>query len=228
MAQRILARHVPQKVKAIEADPEFIRLMKVLAGYPLALEVVLPNLKSQSPSQVLEALQAADFDLDSGSEDKTKSILKCVEYSHSNLSPDAQRLLICLAPFSSFIDRSDLPNYAEELQKLEPFQDYDFANFDVAIQEAINLGLLEGMDEENRLLTIQPIFPYFLKTKLASLDAAICKALQECFKNHYEGLADSYNQLMKSKDPQERQLGIFFCRLEYENLYNALQGTGSV
>ena len=223
LAQRILARHVPQRVKAIEADPEFTRLMKVLAGYPLALEVVLPNLKSQSTSQVLDALQAADFDLDSGSEDKTKSILKCVEYSHSNLSPDAQRLLICLAPFTGFIYRPLIPNYAEELQKLEPFQDCDFANFDAAIQEAINWGLLEGMNEANRMLTIQPIFPYFLKTKLASLDEATRKALQEGFKNHYQGGAVYYNQLMKSKDPQERQLGIFFCRLEYENLYNALQ-----
>ncbi len=223
LAQRILARHVPQRVKAIEADPEFTRLMKVLAGYPLALEVVLPNLKSQSPSQVLVALQAADFDLDSGSEDKTKSILKCVEYSHSNLSPDAQRLLICLAPFTGFIYRDGISKYAEQLQKLEPFQDYDFANFDAAIQEAINWGLLEGMDEATRLLTIQPIFPYFLKTKLASLDEATRKALQEGFKNHYQGLAGSYNQLMQSKDPQERQLGIFYCRLEYENLYNALQ-----
>ncbi|MEI6430379.1 MAG: CHAT domain-containing protein, partial [Pseudanabaena sp. ELA607] len=223
LAQRVLARHVPQRVKEIEADPEFTRLMKVLAGYPLALEVVLPNLKSQSPSQVLDALQAADFDLDSGSEDKTKSILKCVEYSHSNLSPDAQRLLICLAPFTGFIIRDVLQLYAEELQKLEPFQDYDFANFDAAIQEAINWGLLEGMNEANRMLTIQPIFPYFLKTKLASLDKATRKALQEGFKNHYQGLANSYNQLMSSKDPQQRQLGIFFCRLEYENLYNALQ-----
>ncbi|PZU98418.1 MAG: Tfp pilus assembly protein PilF [Pseudanabaena sp.] len=223
LAQKILARHVPQRVKAIEADPEFTRLMKVLAGYPLALEVVLPNLKSQSPSQILVALQAADFDLDNGSEDKTKSILKCVEYSHSNLSPDAQKLLICLAPFTGFINRAVLQLYAEELRKLKPFQDYDFVNFDAAIQEAINWGLLEGMDESNRLLTIQPIFPYFLKTKLASLDEVTRKALQEGFKNHYQGLAISYNQLMESQDPQKRQTGIFWCRLEYENLYNALQ-----
>ncbi|MFN7761443.1 MAG: tetratricopeptide repeat protein [Pseudanabaena sp.] len=223
LAQRILARHVPQRVKEIEADPEFTRLMKVLAGYPLALEVVLLNLKSQSPSQILDALQAADFDLDSGSEDKTKSILKCVEYYHSKLSHDAQRLLSCLAPFTGFIIRDEIPNYAKQLQKLEPFQDYNFANFDAAIQEAIHWGLLEGMDEENRQLTIQPIFPYFLKTKLASLDEATRKALQEGFKNHYQDLARSYNQLMESKDSQERQLGISFCRLEYENLYNALQ-----
>jgi tetratricopeptide (TPR) repeat protein len=55
------------------------------------------------------------------------------------------------------------------------------------------------------------------------LDEVTRKALQEGFKNHYQDLANSYNQLMESKDPQERKLGIFFCRLEYENLYNALQ-----
>ncbi|MHC5756072.1 MAG: tetratricopeptide repeat protein, partial [Nostoc sp.] len=55
------------------------------------------------------------------------------------------------------------------------------------------------------------------------LDAATREALQEGFKNHYIGLARDYNRYMESKEPQERQIGIFFCRLEYENLYNALQ-----
>jgi tetratricopeptide (TPR) repeat protein len=223
LAERILERHVPRRAAALRLDEDFGRLMKVLAGYPLAMEVVLPNLRTQSPKEILVALQAADIDLDVESEDKTKSILKCVEYSHSNLSESAQRLLLCLAPFSGFINRDGIPNYAEELQKLEPFRDYDFANFDDAIQDAMHWGLLEAMDESDRLLTIQPVFPYFLKTKLASLDEVTRKALQEGFKNHYQGLANSYNQLMESKDPQERQLGTFFCRLEYENLYNALQ-----
>jgi tetratricopeptide (TPR) repeat protein len=223
LAKEILSRHARSRAEDLFKDADFGRLLKVLAGYPLAMEVVLPNLSRQSPGEVLAALQAADVDLDTGSEDRTRSILKCVEYSHSNLSQEAQRLLLCLAPFSNFIDRSDLPNYARQLQKLEPFQDYDFSLFDGAIQEAIHWGLLEPMDEEQRLLTIQPVFPYFLKTKLNELETATREALQAGFKNHYQGLAGSYKQLMESKEPQERQLGIFFCRLEYENLYQALQ-----
>jgi tetratricopeptide (TPR) repeat protein len=223
LAKEILARHARSRAEDLLKDGDFGRLLKVLAGYPLAMEVVLPNLSRQSPGEVLTALQAADVDLDTGSEDRTRSILKCVEYSHSNLSQEAQRLLLCLAPFSNFIDRSDLPNYARQLQQLETFQDYDFSLFDGAIQEAIHWGLLEPMDEEQRLLTIQPVFPYFLKTKLNELDTETRKALQAGFKNHYQGLARSYKQLMESKEPQKRQLGIFFCRLEYENLYQALQ-----
>jgi tetratricopeptide (TPR) repeat protein len=223
LAKEILARHARSRAEDLLKEGDFGRLMKVLAGYPLAMEVVLPNLSRQSPGEVLTALQAADVDLDTGSEDRTRSILKCVEYSHSNLSQEAQRLLLCLAPFSGFIFRSGIAGYAEELRELEPFQDYNFSLFDGAIQEAIHWGLLEPMDEEQQLLTIQPVFPYFLKTKLNALDTATCEALQAGFKNHYQGLARSYYQLMESKEPQERQLGIFFCRLEYENLYQALQ-----
>ncbi|MFN6485624.1 tetratricopeptide repeat protein [Nostoc sp. DedQUE02] len=226
LSNKILERNVgdESKIVKIREDGDFQKLMKVLAGYPLAMEVVLANLKNLSSQEILAKLAAADINLDTGSEDKTQSILKCVEYSHSNLSPDAQKLLLCLAPFSGFIDRSDIPNYAKQLQKLEPFHDYDFDGFNRAIQEAINWGLLSLINEDiPRLLQIQPVFPFFLKAKLAELDAATREALREGFKNHYIGLALSYNRYMKSKEPQERQIGIFFCRLEYENLYNALQ-----
>jgi hypothetical protein len=153
LAKRILGN----RGEELQGQPDFIRLMRVLAGYPLAMEVVLPNLKLQSPGQVLEALRVADGDLDTDSEDRTKSIIKCVEYSHGNLSENSQKLLLCLAPFSGFICRSLIPNYVEELQKLEPLQGYNFADFDRAIQEAIDWGLLEPMDEGSQLLTIQPV-----------------------------------------------------------------------
>jgi tetratricopeptide (TPR) repeat protein len=226
LAEKILKQHVAksERIKQIRADADFQRLMKLLAGYPLAMEVVLANLKHQSPLEILTAMQVADVNLDNADgQDKTSSILKCVEYSHSNLSESAQKLLLCLAPFSSFIDRSDLPNYGEQLQKLEPFQDYDFARFDDAIQEAINWGLLSPMFEDGRLLSIQPVFPYFLQVRLNQAEEATREALRDGFKNHYCGLAGSYSNLLESKDAEEKQLGIIFCRLEYENLYHALQ-----
>ena len=226
LAEKILARQVQNegKIERLRQSEDFKKLMKLLAGYPLAMEVVLGNLRRQSAAEILAGLDAADVNLDSGSGDKTASILKCVEYSHSNLSPDAQKLLVCLAPFSGFLVRSLLPRYAEQLRQLEPFAEYRFEQFDGAIQEAIDWGLLSPINADNpHLLTIQPVFPYFLKTKLNQLDAATREALSEGFKNHYRSLAGSYKQLMQLKEPQERQTGITFCQLEYENLYNALQ-----
>ena len=114
--------------------------------------------------------------------------------------------------------------YGQQLQQLAPFQDYPFEKFDGAIQEAVDWGLLSPIAEEMpRLLNIQPVFPYFLQTKLAELDAATREALQEGFKNHYQGLAGQYLQMMESKEAQQRQLGLFFCKLEYENLSQGLQ-----
>ncbi len=225
LAQKILERNVAgNKIEKIKEDEDFTKLMKLLAGYPLAMEVVLANLKRQSPAEVLAGLQAADLELDRQGEDKTRSILKCVEYSHSNLSPDAQKLLLCLAPFSGVIfrDARAIYNYKNELQKLEPFKDYPFDRFDAAIEEAINWGLLSPSQDVSELLTIQPIFPYFLKAKLNELDEATRDSLQEGFKNYYIWLAPFYQDYMNSKEANKRQLGRFFCHLEYENLYKAL------
>ncbi|MBE9005695.1 tetratricopeptide repeat protein [Fortiea sp. LEGE XX443] len=224
LAEKILERNVPQiSIADIRQDGDFQKLMNLLAGYPLAMQVVLANLRKQSPQEILQGLQAGDVDLDTGSEDKTKNILKCVEYSHSNLSPEAQKLLLCLAQFSKFIFTPGLPKYIEQLKICESLKDYSFDKFSDAIQEAINWGLLSPINENLRLLTIQPIFPYFLKTKLVTLDEATRATLYDRFKNYYQHLAGYYYQLMVSKNSQKKKLGISFCRLEYENLYNALQ-----
>jgi len=223
LAERILERQAKSRKNAIKKDDYFKRLMKLLAGYPLAMEVVLANLKRQSPEEIWQGLQLAEL-VNVGDEDKTNNIIKCVEYSHSNLSEEAQKLLLCLAPFSGFIPRGVIPIYSQKLQQLEPLQGYQFDQFDAAIEEAIHWGLLSPMSEElPSLLTIQPIFPYFLKTKLKELAPETQAAIWEGFKNHYRDLAGSYNNLLNSKNPQEKQWGILFCRWEYENLFNALQ-----
>jgi len=148
-----------------------------------------------------------------------------LEYSHSNLSASAQRSLLCLALFSGFTFRPTLKNYAQHLQATgSEFADLTIEALDSAVGEAIDLGLLAPMSVDNpNFLTIQPVFPYFLKTKLAQSSAGFQEALRLGFKNHYEGLAGSYYQLMKSKEAREKQLGVMFCKLEYENLYAALQ-----
>lgn len=71
LAEKILQRQVPGREAAIRQDKAFGQLMQLLAGYPLAMEVVLANLARQSPAAVLKGLDAADIQLDRDSEDKT-------------------------------------------------------------------------------------------------------------------------------------------------------------
>ena len=67
LAERILERAVPDVRKRDDCRKEkaFGRLLKLLGGYPLPLEVVLANLSRQAPEKVVEALEAGDVHLDS-------------------------------------------------------------------------------------------------------------------------------------------------------------------
>ena len=225
LAEKILARQVRdgQRIEAIRQDGAFEKLMALLAGYPLAMEVILANLKGQSPEEILRGLEAAAVDLDAASEDKTESVLRCIDYSHNNLSAEARELLLCLAPFSGFIDRADLENYGKRLAEQEALRGLPFDRLGEAVEEAVAWGLLASIAPEMPgLLSIQPTFPYFLKTKLAARDRAIRKAIREAFQNHYRGLSSSYTKLISSKNPDEKKLGVQFCRWEYENIATAL------
>ncbi|NCR66329.1 MAG: tetratricopeptide repeat protein [Microcystis aeruginosa LL11-07] len=223
LAERILDRQAKSRKNAIKKDDYFKRLMKLLAGYPLAMEVVLANLKRQSPEEIWQGLQLAEL-VNVGDQDKTNNIIKCVEYSHSNLSEEAQKLLLCLAPFSGFIYLDIIPYYAKELQKFNSFSHYPFEQFGQAIQEAISWGLLAPIDARNpHLLNTQPVLSFFLKTKLKEESNSLYEDLQEGFKQLYLELSRHYKQQLESRNPEEQAQGKFFCQKDYENLYNALE-----
>ena len=77
----------------IVKDTHFEKLLKLLSGYPLALKAVLPNLRTKTAKKILEDLDKRLDGLDKGNaQERIKSIIKCIEYSHSNLSEDAQKL----------------------------------------------------------------------------------------------------------------------------------------
>jgi hypothetical protein len=115
LADLILERHGATRYRQ---DPALRQLLKLLDGFPLALEVVLSNLARQAPQEVLAALQAGDVSLDKGdAQKKTESILRCIDYAHSNLSPEIQQLLLCLAPFTSVLYQPLLDAYTQFLRQ---------------------------------------------------------------------------------------------------------------
>src|SRR5690606_21221157 len=130
--------------------PALTHLLKLLDGHPLALEIVLPNLSRQTPTHLLAAFTQGDDTIDASTgsaggevwQDKTASILRCVEYSHSNLSPGAQALLACLTPFTGVVNTSWLPQYIKRLQQQPALADLPFGEWGTVLQEGLNWGLL--------------------------------------------------------------------------------------
>jgi tetratricopeptide (TPR) repeat protein len=233
LADRILERNHATRYRKDEQEQENLRkLIKVLDGFPLALEVVLANLAHQTPAEVLAALQAGDVSLDideskqqgkSIFEQKTESILRCIDYSHSNLSPEAQQLLLCLAPFTSVIDTQVLNNYTNHLRQQPALASLPFGRWPEVIGEAQNWGLLSPDPDIPRFLSLQPIFPYFLRNRLHEpAQADVWSAIETAFREHYDEIGGILYQALESKDPQERRLGQILTSLDYENLVTAL------
>lgn len=222
LAERILERHNASKYRA---DANLRKLLKLLDGFPLALEVVLANLAHQTPAQVLEALEQGDVSFQVGtSEERTKNILRCVDYSYRNLSPDAQQLLLCLAPFTSVIWRDMLGRYAEHLKQQPALATFPFEQWENMIQETEKWGLLSADQDVPPFLHIQPVFPYFLRQNLAtSASLEMQTAIEEAFYAHYTALSSGILGLIQSREPQERQAGFALISYEYENLLWALR-----
>jgi tetratricopeptide (TPR) repeat protein len=227
LSERILSYH---KIKTARQDSDLQTLFKLLGGFPLALEVVLPNLKAHTPKEVLDSLRQGDPALDAEKDTakplelaKTESIVKCIEYSHSNLSAEAQELMACLAPFTGVIDTRFLPQYTEQLKAQPAMAALHFERWQEVMQEAADWGLLAPHPAGGPFLRLQPILPYFLRQRLAQKGMeGVRQAVEAAFRQHYDGLGGAMYNLCQSKDAQEKQLGLFLVKLEYENLHTAL------
>ncbi len=228
LAEAILRNaNAPRYPEQADHQADFRRLLELLGGYPLAMEVVLAGLAQSTPSQIIERLQAADINLDNQKEtaSKTDSILKCIDYSHSNLSKEAQALLLCLAPFTGVMNIGWLEQYTNQLKARPALAELPYERWQDVFQEAINWGLLQPHEQlgEMGYLSLQPIFPYFLKTRLN--DESLSdqkKAVEGAFGDHYNGIGGRLHQAVTSKEAREKQTGRVLIGVEYENLMTSV------
>jgi len=208
----------------------FRRLLRLLGGYPLAMEVVLSNLACSTPAEVLQRLEVADINLDnhSATAGKTDSIIKCIDYSHSNLSEPARQLLLTLAPFKGVVNKKWLDNYSKRLLAQPALAGLPCEQWDEVLREAEKMGLLKPHENEGLAeygyLSLQPVFPFFLKSRLNDPAQAERKeAIETAFREHYEGIGEAFGQLTDSKEAGQQQVGYALIGAEYENFYTALQ-----
>ncbi len=226
LARSILGAQRDEKaIAALSQDPGFEPLIALLSGSPLAMKVVLPQLRQQTPREVLAELQAQPESLpDRADASLTEKIIECAAYFHAHPSPKAQLLLLGLAPFKGGFRQDFLPEYFQQLKQHNLFQDYSFEQFEAAIAEAISKGLLSRLAEDQpQMLAIQPVLSYFLGAKLRTLGPQTQWGLRQAFKTHYRKTSGHYRSLINSTAGHERRIGLACCRLEYENLSQALK-----
>jgi len=223
LAERVLERNVedPMKRESYRRSTEFQKLMDILDGYPLPIQVVLANLAHQEPAGVLKALITGEAIEDSKIKDKTESIILCIEYSHSNLEPDDQKLLLCLALFSGVVVEALMKHYIERLKAQPALTSLPFDRWIEVLKEAQKWGLITR-DKTRGILRLQPVLPYFLCAKL-NLEPDIRQAVETAFRNHYCDVGAVLTEMMQSDLTKEKQDGQKLTSTEYENLCQALE-----
>jgi tetratricopeptide (TPR) repeat protein len=79
------------------------------------------------------------------------------------------------------------------------------------------------LPNDNRLLSIQPTLPFFLRSKLAGWDEAARSGLRQAFKQHYLHFAHDCYKFINSRELQDQQIGVHACYFQYENLAYCLE-----
>ena len=221
LAERILVREgVSERYPPAEVTP----LLRLLAGHPLALQVVLPNLRSRSPAEILAGL--GGIDLGAADADRTRSILACVSYSHDNLDPALQDLLEVLAPFRGALYVPGLDDYAKALAAEPACAASGLERFGEMVRAAQAIGLVHPHPdlEEIGYLAIQPTLPWFLADRLAAAEKTARRAaIGRAARAYLRRLGPEIAGLIRSRAGDRVRFGLAFAQAEGETLLAAIE-----
>lgn len=209
--------------------PNFLRLMALLGGFPLAIKSIIPNLQYKLPKQILTELNDGLTNLETGNiEEKTESIIRCIEYAYSNLSEEVQQMLVLLAPFTTVVD---VPLFQMMYKNLSEYQEFKNINIhdDVSelVDEAIKNGLLQYPFKKQGLpiIQFQPLFSYFLKQKLKEQEEEVQFAANTLFMAYSIQRAKTLNQMIEyvGNEKEDKEIIHSFIGLEYANIINLIE-----
>lgn len=186
-------------------DPELGKLMKSLAGHPLAMRVILPQLERFSASQVAEALRSNLASLKVKSDDPAQEQLFSALQFVEQALPDGLRPL--LVPFSLYENYLDL-GLVDQMTKEMP-GDISLSEIDRLAQDLANAGLLRSF--VGSIYEMHPALTGFLRSCLAQDGSLWVKP----FVHVMARLADNFGE----REIHE-QRGVF--HVHNTNFYSAL------
>lgn len=220
--------HMRQGVQAI---------LRLLDGYPLAMEVILSQLSEHTPAEMLTILQTGTTQLEEPNsthtvtnmpdtqttDDETTSkqlILHCVEYCRSNLSPDLREVLASLIPFTSVVNQDLADIYVAYLLNQPAVAHLPWHRWREVIRDITDKGLLQQHPDFSGMLHIHPLFGYFLDT--CDLSDEKRTAIEEAFRQLYDEFGKDIAEQLQSKQVDDKKHALEHIHLEYDNLLTAL------
>ncbi len=186
---------------------EYLDLLKLLGGHPFCLRVVLPHLKTQNPTELIEALrQGLDTFQGAEEEGREKSLYVSLDYSFAKLSDRARQHLPFLAFFSERVYA-----YWLGILLLNPNSEFGQAyrtvfgenlqatDWEQILDEAAEAGILEHVGQT--VYTIHPALPWYLRQRLTEKNSkATIRELEKKLLLFYAALAEYYCERLINND----------------------------
>ena len=219
LVERILRRHGTTHYLEDTAERRALQdLVKVLGGYPLPLTVILPALASNPPSLVLAEMKAGG-----SAADPAGLMDRAIAYSYEKIPQALQNSLLPLAPFTSVIHTGPiLQRYQQILDEHEAVQVLGPIDLADALGHAVTVGLAVPHPQLEQLVLVQPVLPYFLRSRLRD-QPALHAAADQAHYQLYHDLGADLSRMLSSKDsPQLRSTGRATTQAEHANLTAAL------
>ena len=236
-------------VNKLIKDFNFIRLLRILKGYPLALKNVLPYLKFMTPEQITHNL--LNFPLHISSDrfiNGLDGIFQSIEKSYSELSQSSQNLLIYLAFFTGHIN-TFFPIIKRFFQASKYHnRKFNFSTWPLKIhtywinrepttnlsqrlnnliEEGLAYGLIEEVESQifptfkTRYIVLPPELCFFLRYQLSKKDK-LNKTIKRAFVDYYWIRHNFYFEYIARDSQTQRPDGLTIVEYEYENLISAL------
>jgi len=224
-----------------QEDPDFQTLITVLDGHPLAMKAIVSLLSRETPSQTLRNLQ-----FENQGENHADKILKlgrlfqCIGLFFSDLTPEIQRLIACLAPFSSTLNTLLLPPQTKEmltlasntpmsafLQKLrrqDELAHLPFERWSDIFHELENSALILKHPTIPGLYYLDLTLRYFLGNYFCSPDREkVQHAVETAYCEYYDHIASIIAQPLHSTSSADKLFGQLVVSLEHDNLVGAFK-----
>ena len=215
LVERILARHGAGHYLNDTAERGALQeLVTLLGGYPLPLTVVLPVLADATPSAVLAELKAGG-----PGADPAGLIRRAIEYSHGKLDPALQNSLLLLAPFTAVIPHRAIPGPLPDLLfQDEAVQALGPVDLAAALDQAVTVGLAAPHPQLSYLVQVQPVLPYFLRSRLHDQPALRPLPAKPTTSSTTTCGRQLHKHALSADRPEQRATGQAATRAEYANL----------
>jgi tetratricopeptide (TPR) repeat protein len=220
-----------QGVEIKNLPEEYLDLLKLLGGHPLSLRVVLPHLRSQTPTQVIEALHQGLDSLEKKTEiGRDKSLTASLDYSFSKLSEKTRRHLPFLGLFSEQVDAHRIHYFTGhpdnqilvQIYKRVFSESLQKADWLEILNEAAETGILEYLNVT--VYKIHPVLPWYLRQRLSQHhEVQQISELETMLLVFYTQLAQDYGSHLRSQNQDDRHLGRIILDIEEPNLLKNLR-----